>query len=212
LMTEMAAASEFGRKLPARIGRKSPVVCTPELASEIVERFASGETVSAICAGDDRFPSDRSFRTFICRNEALSARWQVALQMHAARLMEDVITIADNDVKGPNGLVDNGQVQRDRLRCEVRHLRAASLDPQRWGRKSEQVIVGDGARPVEVKTSLSPIEVTLGIRALLIANEQSMGLITDETRSDRERLAEIQAAKKPMTPALYTALNEDDAQ
>jgi hypothetical protein len=212
LQREMAAAGEFAPKLPARVERKPPVICTPELALEVIERFSSGETVKAICASDDRFPTDRSFRTFIRRDEALSARWETALRMHAERLMEDILTIADNDAKAPNGMVDNGQVQRDRLKVEVRHLRAAALDPARWGKRTETTLVGDANRPVEMKTSLSPIEVRIGIKALLVENERSMGLLTDESRSERERLEAIQAAKKPMTPALYAALNEDDDQ
>jgi hypothetical protein len=212
LMREMAAAGEFAPKLPARVERKPPVICTPELALEVIERFSSGETVKAICASDDRFPTDRSFRTFIRRDEALSARWQTALRMHAEQLMEDIVTIADTDMKGPNGLVDNGQVQRDRLRVEVRHLRAAALDPARWGKQSTQTLVGDPDRPITMKTTLAPVEVTLGIRALLVANERAMGLLSDESRSDRERLAAITGSGKPVSPALYEILNGDDDQ
>jgi hypothetical protein len=212
LQREMAAAGEFAPKLPARVERKPPVICTPELALEVIERFSSGETVKAICASDDRFPTDTSFRTLIRRDEALSARWETALRMHAERLMEDILTIADNDAKAPNGMVDNGQVQRDRLKVEVRHLRAAALDPARWGKQSTQTLVGDPDRPITMKTTLAPVEVTLGIRALLVANERAMGLLSDESRSDRERLAAITGSGKPVNPALYEILSGEDDQ
>lgn len=154
LQREMAAAGEFGRKLPARVERKPPVICTPELASEIVERFAAGETVIAICASDDRFPSDRSFRTFVSRDEALVAKWENAKRLHAEVLMEQTGEIADREVIGPDGRHDSGAVQRDRLRIEQRHMRAAALDPARWGRQSTQVIKGDADNPLVVKEEI----------------------------------------------------------
>jgi hypothetical protein len=213
LQREMGERGDHAPKLPARVDRKPPVSATQELASELIARFAAGETVRAICASDDRFPTPMTFRTFISRDEALAARWQDALRSHAEQLMEDILEIADNDVtKGPHGMVDTGQVQRDRLRVDVRHLRAAALDPARWGKRTEQVIVGDEARPVALRTTLAPVEVTLGIRALLIANERAMGLLTDESRSDRERLVAITTSGKPVSPALYEILNEDDDQ
>jgi hypothetical protein len=75
------------------------------------------------------------------------------------------------------------------------------------GRKTEQTIVGDADRPVVTRTTLAPVEVMLGIRALLVANERAMGLLTDESRTDRERLAAITTSGKLVSPALYEILN-----
>jgi hypothetical protein len=47
---------------------------------------------------------------------------------------------------------------------------------------------------------------------LLTANQRAMGLLTDESRSDRERLAAIVSSGKPVSPALYEILNEEDDQ
>jgi hypothetical protein len=103
--------------------------------------------------------------------------------------MDDVLDIADTDAKGPNGLVDNGQVQRDRLRCEMRQLRAASLDPRNWGRKTEQTIVGDADRPVTVQRSISPPEVRLEIIKLLGKGDLSPeGLAMKQLVSSGKRL------------------------
>jgi hypothetical protein len=62
------------------------------------------------------------------------------------------------------------------------------------------------------KTTLAPLEITLGIRALLLANERAMGLLADESRTDQERLAAITTSGKPVSPALYEILNGDDDQ
>jgi hypothetical protein len=138
--------------------------------------------------------------------------WEHAKRLHAEALMNQTGMIADREVVGPDGRHDAGAVQRDKLRIEQRHMRAAALDPARWGRKTEQTIVGDADRPVTMKTTLAPIEVVVGIRALLTANERAMGLLTDESRSDRERLAAIVSSGKPVSPALYEILNEEDDQ
>jgi hypothetical protein len=39
-----------------------------------------------------------------------------------------------------------------------------------------------------------------------------MGLLTDETRPERERLAAITTSGKPVTPELYEALYPEDDQ
>jgi hypothetical protein len=209
LQRELAAVTP---KPVARVGRKSPVTPTREWALGVIDRFSSGEMVSAICASDESFPTDRAFRLFIRRDEALAARWEIAKQLQAERLAEDAIAIADHDAVGADGRVDPGKVQRDKLRVDVRMTRAAALDPQRWAKQSTQTIVGDQDRPVVTRTTLAPIQITLGIRALLLANERAMGLLTDETRSDQVRLAAITSSGKPVTPELYEALNaeEDD--
>jgi hypothetical protein len=209
LMREMAERGEFAPKLPARVGRKPPVTPTVELLREACDRFSKGETLRSICL-DDRMPDRTNLWRFTLTNPEFEEMWATAKALHAELLMEQTGPIADREVIGPDGRHDAGAVQRDRLRIEQRHMRAASLDPARWGKQSTQVIVGDADRPVVTKTTLSPLEVTLGIRALLLANERSMGLLVDETRTDQERLAAVVSSGKPMTPALYEALNPED--
>jgi hypothetical protein len=211
MLRQMGDRGELRPRLPAKVERKTPVKATPELLREACDRFAAGETLTAICL-DEHMPTRQSLYLFSLTDPRHEEMWATAKAMHAERLMEDILTIADTDMKGPNGLVDNGQVQRDRLRVEVRHLRAAALDPARWGKQSTQTLVGDPDRPLTMKTTLAPVEVTLGIRALLVANERAMGLLTDESRSDRERLAAITGSGKPVNPALYEILSGEDDQ
>lgn len=211
LMREMGAAGEFEPKLPARVEHKAPVRATLDLLREACERFSKGETLKAICR-DAHMPDPATLYRFTLTDPLHEQLWATSKALHAARLMEDIIDIADSDVKGPDGRVDSGRVQRDRLRVEVRHLRAAALDPSRYGKQSTQTIVGDPNRPVETRTTLAPVEITLGIRALLVANERAMGLLTDKSRSDRERLAAITTSGKPVSPALYEILNGEDDQ
>jgi hypothetical protein len=150
LMRQMGEDGAFAPKLPARVARKPPVVCGPELALEMIERFGRGETLSAL-ERDPRYPSRQSFHQFVVRDETLAARWENAKRLHAEVLMEQTGPIADREVIGPDGRHDSGAVQRDKLRIEQRHLRAAALDPARWSRKSEHTVVGDPNKPLTVK-------------------------------------------------------------
>jgi hypothetical protein len=206
LMREMGERGEFAPKLPARVGRKTPVPVTQEIILAMIERFEQGETLTAL-EREPQFPTRRGLHMFVSGDEAMAARWEHAKTLHAEHLMDQTGMIADREVIGPDGRHDSGAVQRDKLRIEQRHMRAAALDPARWGRKSEQTVVGDPNRPVETRTTLAPVEVVIGIRALLIANERAMGLLTDESRTDRERLAAITTSGKLVSPALYEILN-----
>jgi hypothetical protein len=208
MMRDLAALTP---KLPPQVGRKVPVPVTKEIILEMIGRFEQGQTLTEI-ERDPRFPSRRALHMAVTNDEALAARWEHAKQLHAEFLMEQTGPIADREVVGPDGRHDSGAVQRDKLRIEQRHMRAAALDPQRWGKQSTQTLVGDPDRPITMKTTLAPVEVMLGIRALLVANERAMGLLSDESRSDRERLAAITGSGKPVSPALYEILNGDDDQ
>jgi hypothetical protein len=204
-MREMGERGEFAKKLPARVGRKPPVVCREDLALEMIERFGRGETLTVI-ERDPLFPSRQAFHMFVMRNEALAARWQYAKVLHAERLMDETGPIADRQVKGPDGRHDSGAVQRDKLRIEQRHLRAAALDPSRWGRKSETTLVGDMARPVAIQTPLTPVEVREEVERILRECEAELGLTYVDSLSHEERMRNLQVTGRPVTPELYALL------
>jgi hypothetical protein len=157
LMRQMGEEGAFAPRLPSRVpegGRRPDVRVTEELLREACERFAAGETLKSICL-DAHMPERTSIYRFTLTDSRYEEMWAAAKEAHAARLMDDALDIADADVKAPDGRVDNGQVQRDRLRCEMRQMRAASLDPRTWGRKTEQTIKGDADNPLVVKEEIT---------------------------------------------------------
>jgi hypothetical protein len=156
MLRQMGERGELGPRLPAKVERKTPVKATPELLREACDRFAAGETLTAICL-DEHMPTRQSLYLFSLTDPRHEEMWATAKALHAERLMEDIIDIADGagTVKGPDGRVDSGQVQRDRLRVEVRQMRAIGLDPSRWGRKTEQTIKGDADNPLVVKEEIT---------------------------------------------------------
>jgi hypothetical protein len=150
LMRQMGEEGAFAPKLPAKVERKPPVRVTQDLALEMIERFGRGETLTAL-ERNPQFPTRQAFHQFVIRDEALAAKWEYAKQLHAEHLMEQTGEIADREVIGPDGRHDSGAVQRDKLRIEQRHMRAAALDPARWGKRVEQTIKGDANSPVAIQ-------------------------------------------------------------
>jgi hypothetical protein len=202
LMRQMGEEGAFAPKLPARVGRKPWVLVTQELALEMIERFGRGETLSSL-ERDHRFPTRQAFHQFVIRDEALAAKWENAKRLHAEVLMEQTGPIADREVLAPDGRHDTGAVQRDKLRIEQRHLRAAALDPQRWGRKSETTLVGDVARPLVVREPLMPAEVAREMLRHLAEAERELGLPVLDSAPPAERLRNLKLTGLPLPPPIY---------
>jgi hypothetical protein len=201
-MREMGERGEFAPKLPARVGRKPPVLVTQELALEMIERFGRGETLSAL-ERMPRFPTRQAFHQFVVRDETLAARWENAKRLHAEVLMEQTGPIADREVLAPDGKHDTGAVQRDKLRIEQRQMRAAALDPARWGRKSETTLVGDVARPLVVREPLMPAEVAAEMLRHLREAEEQLGLPVLDSAPPAERLRNLKLTGLPLPPPIY---------
>ena len=70
LMNQMGEEGAFAPKMPARVGRKPPVLVTQELALEMIDRFGRGETLTAL-EREMRFPTRQAFHQFVVRDESL---------------------------------------------------------------------------------------------------------------------------------------------
>ena len=170
----------------------------------MIERFGRGETFTGL-ERDPRFPPRKSFHQFVARDEALAAKWENAERLHAEALMEQTGPIADREVIGPDGRHDSGAVQRDKLRIEQRHLRAAALDPARWSKKSKTTIVGDVARPAGCQGALNAGGGgRASCSAIFKEAEKELGMPSARERSsEAERLRNLMLTGQPLPPALY---------
>jgi hypothetical protein len=160
LMREMGEQGEFAPKLPRRtpvVGHRPRIPATVGLLLEACERFSKGETLSAICL-DAHMPDRTCLWRFTLTDPQYEQRWSAAKAMHAEHLMDQTGAIADREVIGPDGRHDSGAVMRDKLRIEQRHMRAAVLDPARWGRKTEQTIKGDANSPIVIEDTATAQE------------------------------------------------------
>ena len=116
-----------------------------EIADEICERLADGESLRAICREDD-MPSKATVFRWLSLHKEFSDQYARARETQADSLFDDVLEIADdarNDWMERNGKEDEGwqlngeHIQRTRLRVDARKWMAGKLRPKLYGEKSQ---------------------------------------------------------------------------
>jgi hypothetical protein len=114
----------------AKVGR--PSTYSDEIADEICERLAEGESLRSICSGDGMPRKATVFRWLA--DERLSVfrdQYTRAREEQAETLADEIVEIADGD-----GDKESDNTQRDRLRVEARKWVASKLKPKRYGDKA----------------------------------------------------------------------------
>jgi hypothetical protein len=121
------------------VGR--PSVYTPEIADEICERLAAGESLVAICQADHMPPESTVRGWAIDDREGFAAKYARARQSQALRWAEEILAIADdgtNDVtvdEDGNPRTDHDAIQRSRLRVDTRKWLLSKVLPKVYGEK-----------------------------------------------------------------------------
>lgn len=121
-----------------------PSLFTPEIAEEICDRIACGETLPNICR-DEHMPAEKTIRKW-ARHDAHGFREAYARareeQMHA--WSDEIITISDDGsrdviVTEENGRkvekVNHDHIQRSKLRVDTRKFLMAKIAPKTFGEK-----------------------------------------------------------------------------
>ena len=110
-----------------------PSLYTPELAEEICERIASGESLRAICSAA-HMPSESAVRKWATKDhDGFSAQYARARALRADVYADEIIEIADA-VAHAESIVE---VQAARLRCDNRKWVASKMQPKKYGDKIE---------------------------------------------------------------------------
>lgn len=141
----MATKKNTGAK---PVGRPSKF--TQELANNICERIANGESLRKICQ-DKGMPNKAT--VFRWQNDNSDFRDQYARacderhDLHA----EQIIEIADDPQTG----IDAVSVSHAKLRVDARKWYLSKLAPKKYGEKVTQEITGAGGAPVQVATMTS---------------------------------------------------------
>jgi hypothetical protein len=146
---------------PRRRGGRngSEKVYTEELAEEILDRLAAGESLAAICS-DPALPSEKTVRYWAIDENGppgFATRYARARSVGYERLADEVIAIGDTECIGPDGFVDNGAVQRARLMSDNRKWLLSKLLPKQFGDKVTQELVGDPNAPIVTRIELVPV-------------------------------------------------------
>ncbi len=137
---------------------------TQELADEICERIAEGESLRAICRDEDK-PHRATVLRWLAEHEEFAAKCARARVLQADALEEQMQEVADDGTndwmerrseaeKGAGvmtGWVLNGEhVQRSKLRVSTLQWRAAKLNPKKYGDKVQQELSGPNGGPMQI--------------------------------------------------------------
>lgn len=137
---------------PVKRGR--PSIYSDELATEICERLAAGETLTGICSDED-MPSVRTVSGWMMRKPDFFADVARAREQQMHLEAEQIREIADNAYEDyyidwkvdqqtgdrtPFVVVDNESVKRAALRIDARKWRAAALNRRVYGNSTKHEI------------------------------------------------------------------------
>lgn len=115
-----------------------PSKYTQELADEICERLARGESLLRIC-DDERMPTDRTVRNWTVEHESFSSEYIRARETGMDAIALEALDIADESTRDVIVNEDgservNGEVvARSKLRVDTRLRLLACWDPKRYG-------------------------------------------------------------------------------
>ena len=123
--------------------RGRPTLYTPELAAEIAERMAEGESLRAVCKADG-MPAESTVRLWALSDVGgFAAQYARAMQLRAMRWSEEIMEIADD---GKNDTYEDGEggtetnydvIARSRLRVDTRKWIVSKLLPKVYGDRPE---------------------------------------------------------------------------
>lgn len=114
---------------------------TQEVADEICERLADGESLRSICS-EDNMPRKATVFRWLGQFERFRDQYTRAREVQADALFDDVLSIADNsknDWMEANGKDDAGwmlngdNIRRAQLRIDARKWMAGKLRPKKYG-------------------------------------------------------------------------------
>ncbi len=141
----------------AGIGR--PSTYTVEIADEICERIAVGESVRQICLLD-HMPDDATFYRWLLKYDEFREKYACAKEAQADRFNEELIEIADdsrndwiereNNRTGQTYIALNEEaLGRAKLRVETRKWLMGKHKPKKYGDKIQTELSGPDGGPVQ---------------------------------------------------------------
>ena len=117
---------------------------TEEIADEICERLANGESLRTIC-DEEPFPHRNTVRRWLIQFPAFRAQYALARVEQADSIFDEILDIADdsrNDWMAVRGKDDVGyqlnsdHVRRAQVRIDARKWMAGKLAPKKYGDKT----------------------------------------------------------------------------
>lgn len=114
-----------------------PTKFTQQTADAICQRLASGESLRAICRGDD-MPDRQTVANWLTQDEQFFGQYTRARDLGLDDMADDVLEIADEDPGITDmGATDTGKVAALRLRFDARRWYLSKLAPKKYGDKQQ---------------------------------------------------------------------------
>jgi len=125
--------------------RGRPTTYDPDVAAEILDRLAAGETLRAICRDEGMPPRTTIYQWITDNRDNFSDRYMKAREAGALEMADAMMEIA---------AVGSGDVQRDRLHVDTLKWALAKAVPKLFGDKT--MVSGDpeGA-PIKASLAIS---------------------------------------------------------
>jgi hypothetical protein len=136
-----------------------PSSYTPELAAEICERLACGESLRAICR-DDHMPSDFAVRSWAINDVAgFSSRYTCARDFGLDVLADELLDISNTPVEGVRReesddgvkVVREDMLGHRRLQVDARKWYLSKLAPKKYGDRQAVELSGN----VDIATTIA---------------------------------------------------------
>lgn len=154
----LAFAGRFFWRDRAVIMLGRPTIFSQELADEICERLADGESLKAICAAPE-MPNRSTVFRWLASNKDFCDTYARAREAQADVLADEILVIADdgsNDTyetdDGPR--VNQDVIARSRLRVDARKWIAAKLKPKVYAERNTTAVEGPNGGPVQLSMTV----------------------------------------------------------
>jgi hypothetical protein len=136
-----------------------PTDFSQDLADQLCERLADGESLRSICE-EDAMPNKATVFRWLAKFPDFSDQYARARETQADSLFDEILSIADdgrNDwMKRNHGdderWVENGEaLRRSQLRVDARKWMAGKLRPKKYGEKITQEHTGEDGGPLVIQ-------------------------------------------------------------
>lgn len=151
-----AAPAEAGPPVsPALPGRPSKF--TQEIADEICERMASGESLRFICV-EHKMPNRATVARWLSTNDAFRDQYTHACELRSDEMFDQMMEIADTPLLGTKSvskasgieITEADMIEHRRLQVEARKWALGKMAPKKYGDKITQELTGAGGAPLTI--------------------------------------------------------------
>lgn len=165
-----------------KIGRPSSY--TPEIAAEICERLANGESLLAMCR-DSHMPHRATVHRWITDNvEGFCDKYARSRDIGLDAMADEILEISDTPVEGQRTeqsadgfkVVTEDMLGHRRLQVDARKWYLSKLAPKKYGDKTAMELTGADGGPVQI----SDTERAAKIAAILAAAKARKSGDTDD--------------------------------